>query len=167
MALKDTICVSGIPVTCGTQAHHLSAAAPYPVPRIDAPVVARLVEAGAWIQGTAVCENYCVSLASFTSATGPVENAWLPGFSAGGSSSGCAALVALNTVKAWRQRKGLPYEHLADGVDLAIGGDQAGSIRVVCPGLGRLSALRPCRRSWWPIADANSPSPPPSAVSMA
>jgi len=53
-----------------------------------------------------------VSGGSHTSSTGPVQNPRKPGFSAGGSSSGSAALVA------------------AGDVDMAIGGDQAGSIRI-------------------------------------
>ena len=60
----------------------------------------------------AVCEYFCVSGGSHTSASGPVHNPRKRGFSAGGSSSGCAALVA------------------AGEVDMAIGGDQAGSIRI-------------------------------------
>jgi len=59
-----------------------------------------------------VCEYFCVSGGSHTSASGPVHNPRKRGFSAGGSSSGCAALVA------------------AGEVDMAIGGDQAGSIRI-------------------------------------
>ncbi|UNI24691.1 Amidase [Purpureocillium takamizusanense] len=129
VSVKDTISVSGIPMTCGTQPFHLSSEEPYPVPDIDAPVVARVLEAGGVIKGTATCENYCVSLASFTSATGPVDNPWLKGHSAGGSSSGCAALVAVQVVRRWRERKGLPVDDLGEGVDLAVGTDQAGSIR--------------------------------------
>ncbi|MDR3438716.1 amidase family protein, partial [Telmatospirillum sp.] len=44
--------------------------------------------------------------------TGPTHNPLLRGYTTGGSSSGCAALVA------------------AGDVDMAIGGDQGGSIRV-------------------------------------
>ncbi|GJN84478.1 hypothetical protein PLIIFM63780_008035 [Purpureocillium lilacinum] len=129
VSVKDTISVAGIPMTCGTQPFHLSSNKPYPVSDIDAPVVARVLEAGGVIRGTATCENYCVSLASFTSATGPVDNPWLKGHSAGGSSSGCAALVAVQVVRRWRERKGLPTDDLGEGVDLAVGTDQAGSIR--------------------------------------
>lgn len=69
---------------------------------------------------------------SCTSATGPVENPWLRGYSAGGSSSGSAALIALNVVKKWRESRGLPVEDLGEGVDFALGSDQGGSIRIVC-----------------------------------
>jgi amidase len=59
-----------------------------------------------------VCEYYCVSGGSHTSSTGPVQNPRKPGYTTGGSSSGSGALVA------------------AGDVDMAIGGDQAGSIRI-------------------------------------
>ena len=49
---------------------------------------------------------------SHTSSTGPVHNPRKRGYTTGGSSSGSAALVA------------------AGDVDMAIGGDQAGSIRI-------------------------------------
>ncbi|KAK9609654.1 hypothetical protein V6Z98_010216 [Aspergillus fumigatus] len=54
----------------------------------------------------------CHSTGSYTSAQGVVENPFAAGYSAGGSTSGGAALVA----------GGL--------VDITIGGDQGGSIRV-------------------------------------
>ncbi len=82
------------------------------VPRRDATVVTRLLDAGAIITGKAVCENLCFSGGSHTSATGPVRNPWDRSRSAGGSSSGSAALVA------------------AGDADLALGGDQGGSIRI-------------------------------------
>jgi amidase len=74
--------------------------------------VERILDAGGEIAGKAVCEYFCVSGGSHTSSTGPVQNPRKPGYSAGGSSSGSAALVA------------------AGDVDMAIGGDQAGSIRI-------------------------------------
>jgi amidase len=82
------------------------------IPDRDATVVTRLLAAGAKITGKAVCENFCMSGGSFTSATGPVLNPADPTRSAGGSSSGCAALVA------------------SGEVDMAVGGDQGGSIRI-------------------------------------
>ena len=82
------------------------------VPRRDATVVTRLLAAGATLAGKAVCEDLCFSGGSHTSRTGPVRNPWDRSRSAGGSSSGSAALVA------------------AGQVDLALGGDQGGSIRI-------------------------------------
>jgi amidase len=74
--------------------------------------VERILDAGGEIAGKAVCEYYCVSGGSHTSSTGPVQNPRKHGFTTGGSSSGSAALVA------------------AGEVPMAIGGDQAGSIRI-------------------------------------
>jgi amidase len=106
IVLKDNICLAGVPMTGGA-----SILEGY-VPEIDASVAQRLLGAGAEIVGKAVCEYFSFSGGSHTSATGPVENPRKPGHSAGGSSSGCAALVA------------------AGEVDMAIGGDQGGSIRI-------------------------------------
>jgi Asp-tRNA(Asn)/Glu-tRNA(Gln) amidotransferase A subunit family amidase len=106
VALKDNICLAGVPMMIGAQLFDGYA------PEIDATVVERVLDAGGEIAGKAVCEYFCVSGGSHTSASGPVHNPRKRGFSAGGSSSGCAALVA------------------AGEVDMAIGGDQAGSIRI-------------------------------------
>ena len=82
------------------------------MPDIDATIVNRILDEGGEIAGKAVCEYYCVSGGSHTSSTGPVQNPRKHGFTTGGSSSGSAALVA------------------AGEVPMAIGGDQAGSIRI-------------------------------------
>ena len=106
VAVKDNIEVAGVPMMNGS-----SAVAGF-VPRRDATVVTRLLDAGAVVTGKAVCENLCFSGGSHTAFTGPVFNPWDRGRSAGGSSSGSAALVA------------------AGHADLALGGDQGGSIRI-------------------------------------
>ena len=106
VAVKDNIAVAGVPMMNG------SAVLEGFIPRRDATVVTRLLDAGAVVTGKAVCENLCFSGGSHTSATGPVRNPWDHTRSAGGSSSGSAALVA------------------ADNADLALGGDQGGSIRI-------------------------------------
>src|SRR5438093_311504 len=106
VAIKDNVCVAGVPMMNGS-----SVLEGY-LPEIDATIVARILDAGGTILGKAVCENLCFSGGSHTSATGPVRNPHDPNRSAGGSSSGSAALVA------------------AGEVDLAIGGDQGGSIRM-------------------------------------
>jgi len=106
VALKDHISLAGVPLMNGA-----SVLEGY-VPEVDAEVATRILEAGGEIIGKAVCEYFCVSAGSHTSATGPVQNPHKPGHTTGGSSSGCAALVA------------------AGEVDMAIGGDQGGSIRV-------------------------------------
>jgi amidase len=106
VAIKDNVCVAGVPMMIG------AAILEGYVPEIDATVVTRILEAGGEIAGKAVCEFYCVSGGSHTSSTGPVQNPRRHGYTAGGSSSGSAALVAAGTV------------------EMAIGGDQAGSIRI-------------------------------------
>jgi amidase len=106
VAVKDNVEVAGVPMMNGS--HTVEGF----VPSQDATVVTRLLEAGALITGKAVCEDLCFSGGSHTSVTGPVRNPWDPSRTTGGSSSGSAALVA------------------AGEVDLAIGGDQGGSIRM-------------------------------------
>jgi amidase len=106
VAVKDSISVAGVPMSVG------SAVMSGFVPATDATVVSRLLDAGAVIRGKAVCEDLCFSGSSFTSASGSVRNPWAPTREAGGSSSGSAALLA------------------AGAVDLALGGDQGGSIRI-------------------------------------
>jgi amidase len=106
VAVKDNIAVAGLPMMNG------SATVQGFVPLRDATVVTRLLDAGATIAGKAVCEDLCFSGGSHTSKTGPVRNPWNPAKSAGGSSSGSAALVA------------------AGQADLALGGDQGGSVRI-------------------------------------
>jgi amidase len=106
VAIKDNIEVAGLPMMNG------SATVEGYVPSRDATVVTRLLAAGATITGKSVCEDLCFSGGSHTSRTGPVRNPWDRAKSAGGSSSGSAALVA------------------AGHVDLAVGGDQGGSVRI-------------------------------------
>ncbi|KAK7186941.1 hypothetical protein DPSP01_011609 [Paraphaeosphaeria sporulosa] len=106
VCLKDNITVAGVPQFFGTDA------IPAWTSGTDATVVTRALEAGANIVGTTICENFCNSTSSYTSAQGTVHNPYAEGFSAGGSTSGGSALVG----------GGL--------VDIAIGADQGGSIRV-------------------------------------
>ncbi|MCF7700910.1 amidase [Loktanella sp. M215] len=106
VALKDNVCLAGVPMMNG------SATLKGYTPDLDATVVTRLLDAGATIMGKAHCEAFCLSGGSHTNATGPVHNPHKHGYSAGGSSSGSGALVG------------------AGQVDMAIGGDQGGSIRM-------------------------------------
>ena len=98
--------MAGVPQFFGSDAF------PAWTPSTDATVVTRSLEAGAVITGTATCENFCNSTSSFTSAQGTIDNPRKAGYSAGGSTSGGAAIVT----------GGL--------ADIAIGTDQGGSIRV-------------------------------------
>lgn len=106
IAIKDNVCVAAVPMMVG------SAILEGFTPDFDATVATRILDAGGEITGKAVCEHLCLSGSSFTSDTGPVLNPYSPDHSAGGSSSGSAALVATSEC------------------DMAIGGDQGGSIRV-------------------------------------
>lgn len=63
------------------------------VPDVDATVVSRILDAGGNIVGKGVVEDLCCSGGSFTAHTGPVVNPHNNTRMAGGSSSGCAALV--------------------------------------------------------------------------
>ncbi|AIJ24701.1 MULTISPECIES: amidase [Amycolatopsis methanolica group] len=106
VAVKDNVAVAGVPMMNGSRTVEGF------IPRQDATVVRRLLGAGATIAGKSVCEDLCFSGASFTSRPRPVRNPWDTTRNAGGSSSGSGALVA------------------AGVVDLALGGDQGGSIRI-------------------------------------
>src|SRR5579864_8911285 len=106
IAIKDNVCVGGVPMMNGS-----SVLEGY-VPEFDATIVTRILDAGGEIVGKAVCEHLCFSGGSHTSDTGPVLNPHDHTRSAGGSSSGSAALV------------------VAGECDMAIGGDQGGSIRI-------------------------------------
>ena len=127
VVIKDNASVAGVPYTAGTFPELLSKEGKYPVPEIDAPVVSRVLNAGGMIMGTATCENYSLTPMSYTSANGPMHNPWLYGYNAGGSSSGNAFLLALEAARA----AGVPdLEGAGPHVDMAVGGDQAGSIRL-------------------------------------
>lgn len=103
----------------------------HPTPNIDATVVSRVLASGVELKGTATCENMSMFALSYTSDTGVVHNAWLPGYATGGSSSGCGALVSIGDVEqARKDGKDDRSYPLGDGVDMAIGGDQGGSIRL-------------------------------------
>jgi len=106
VVLKDNIMLAGVPMMNG------AATLEGYMPDVDATVATRLLDAGATIVGKSHCESFCMSGGSHTNAKGAVHNPHKMGYMAGGSSSGSAALVA------------------AGEVDLAIGGDQGGSIRM-------------------------------------
>src|SRR6266849_1093176 len=106
IALKDNVCLAGVPMMNGA-----SSLEGY-IPDVDATIVTRMLDAGGTILGKAHCEYFCFSGGSHTNATGPVHNPHRMGYSAGGSSSGSAVVVATGEA------------------DMAIGGDQGGSIRM-------------------------------------
>jgi len=137
IALKDNVCLAGVPMMVGTQLLEGY------VPEIDATVVERILDSGGEIAGKAVCEYYCVSGGSHTSSTGPVHNPRKRGYTTGGSSSGSAALVA------------------AGEVDMAIGGDQAGSIRIPRPSF-QPNCCNPCRNAATRACPSRSSASPTS-----
>lgn len=106
VAVKDNTMVAGVPMHGGS-----TTLAGY-APEADATIVARLLESGAVVVGKVQCEHFSLSGGSHTSSFGPVHNPWRHGYSAGGSSSGSAAVVA------------------AGEADIGVGADQGGSIRV-------------------------------------
>ncbi|MEO1722124.1 MAG: amidase [Pseudomonadota bacterium] len=106
VALKDNVCLAGVPMMNGA-----STLKGY-TPDLDATIVTRILEAGGTIKGKVHCEHFCLSSGSHTNSTGHTHNPHKRGFSAGGSSSGSGAVVG------------------AGEVDMAIGGDQGGSIRM-------------------------------------
>lgn len=106
IVIKDNVCVAGVPMMNGT-----SALEGY-VPDIDATVVTRILDAGGEIAGKAECESLCFSGGSHTNDNGPILNPYNLEHTTGGSSAGSAALVANGDV------------------DMAIGGDQGGSVRI-------------------------------------
>ena len=106
VVIKDNVCLAGVPMMNGA-----SSLEGY-VPDVDATVVTRILDAGGTIVGKAHCEYFCLSGGSHTCAAGAVHNPYRYGYSAGGSSSGSGALVG------------------AGEVEMAIGGDQGGSIRM-------------------------------------
>lgn len=112
VVLKDTVCLAGVPMMNGS-----SIMEGY-TPELDATIVTRILDAGATIVGKSHCENFCLSGGSHTNATGPVQNPYKSGHMAGGSSSGSAVLVSTGEV------------------DMAIAGDQGGSIRIPASNCG-------------------------------
>lgn len=106
IGLKDSINVAGIEMTLGSKLFEGY------VPSTDATIVTRLLDAGGTITGKLNMEDMALSGSGELSATGPVVNPRDDDYIAGGSSSGSAAAVATGDV------------------DVAIGGDQGGSIRI-------------------------------------
>lgn len=106
IGLKNNICVAGMPMTCA------SLMLEDYIPDSDATIVTRMLDEGAEITAILNLDNFAFSGAGDTSAFGPTLNPHNTGHLAGGSSGGSAA--------------GLYY----DDIDITIGGDQGGSIRI-------------------------------------
>jgi aspartyl-tRNA(Asn)/glutamyl-tRNA(Gln) amidotransferase subunit A len=117
IAVKDLVHVAGMPTTSGS-------AVPAPVEERDAPVVRRLRDAGAVIIGKTNLHEFAFGTTSEESAFGPVHHPIDPTRTAGGSSGGSAAALALRMCYG------------------AIGTDTGGSIRIPAAACG-IVGLKP------------------------
>jgi amidase len=107
VGIKDNICVAGIPLLNGTSMMEGF------VPREDATVVTRILDAGAEIVGKTAVPAYCFDGSSVTGYPDPQPvNPHDPERVPGASSSGSAVVVSTGQA------------------DIALGGDQGGSIRM-------------------------------------
>lgn len=118
ICLKDNVCLADVPCLNGTTVFKDW------VPKTDATLVTRILEAGGTIIGKAACENLSAFGVSNTSFYGPIGNPYDPTRSSGGSSSGTAVLVATSQA------------------DLGIGADQGGSVRLPAAHVG-IVGLKP------------------------
>jgi len=118
-AVKDNIDVAGMPTTAACPAFAY-------VPDESAPVVQKLVAAGALLVGKTNLDQFATGLVGTRSPYGAVRNAIDPDYVSGGSSSGSAVAVALGMVA------------------FALGTDTAGSGRVPA-GLNGIVGLKPTR----------------------
>ena len=106
IGVKDTICVAGIPMSCASRLLYDF------TPDIDATIVKRILQAGGHITAVMNTDDFAFSGGGHTSAYGVTFNPENKKHAAGGSSCGSAAAIS---------------EKL---VDIALGGDQGGSIRI-------------------------------------
>jgi len=106
VSVKDSVGVAGVPLTCGSRV--LSGF----VPASDSVVAERVLLAGGEIAASTNMDDFALSAGGESSFYGPTLNPFDSSRTAGGSSGGAAAA--------------LHY----DGIDLSIGCDQGGSIRV-------------------------------------
>lgn len=118
VACKDSISIAGVPMTCGSRILESY------VPARDSVVVERILGAGGRIVAITNMDDLAFSGGGDTSCYGPTLCPFDQTRTAGGSSSGSAAAL-------W-------YE----GVDLSVGTDQGGSIRVPAAWCGALG-LKP------------------------
>jgi allophanate hydrolase len=132
-ALKDNMDLAGAQTTAACPAYAYNA-------RESAPIVARLIDAGAIPIGKTNMDQFATGLSGVRSPYGPCRNSFDPEYVSGGSSAGSAVAVALGLAS------------------FALGTDTAGSGRVPAsfnnliglkPSRGRLSirGIVPCSRT--------------------
>eukprot|EP01083_Nonionella_stella_P189340 699951_1 len=118
-AVKDNIDVAGVPTTAACPDYSY-------IPEKSAPVVQRLIDAGAIFIGKTNLDQFATGLVGVRSPHGACRNACNPEYISGGSSSGSAVSVALGIVC------------------FALGTDTAGSGRVPAA-LNNIVGLKPTR----------------------
>lgn len=106
IGMKDSVAIAGVPLTCGSRILQGF------VPDGDSAVTDRILRAGGEIVAVTNMDDMAFSGGGDSSWYGPTLNPWDTARSAGGSSSGSAAAL------------------FYDDVDLSVGADQGGSIRV-------------------------------------
>ncbi len=106
IALKDLLYTKGVRTSRGSKVFQDF------VPDKDAPIVERLISAGAITVGKTTTTEFGWTASSVSSLFGPTRNPWDKRLTSGGSSSGSAAAVSARMVPA------------------AIGSDGGGSVRV-------------------------------------
>jgi allophanate hydrolase len=104
-AVKDNIDLEGVPTTGGCRAYAYT-------PAVSAPVVERLIAAGAIPLGKTTLDQFATGLTGTRSPWGACRNSFDARYVSGGSSSGSAVTVATGQVS------------------FALGTDTAGSVRV-------------------------------------
>ena len=118
-AVKDNIDVAGLPTTAGCPAFAYTAAS-------TAPVVQKLLDAGAVLIGKTNLDQFATGLVGTRSPYGACRNAFNPAYISGGSSSGSALAVALGIT------------------DFSLGTDTAGSGRIPAA-FNNIVGLKPTR----------------------